>query len=103
MIGDHEQLRPVVQSTRLRRDNNLDLSMFERLANCHVPLKQLQFQGRMRDEIAELLRKLDIYKELKTNGKVNASYYRKKTNRRFGRFSAHALEVFILIKPMAII
>ncbi|XP_078352990.1 NFX1-type zinc finger-containing protein 1-like [Oculina patagonica] len=67
MIGDHEQLRPVVQSTRLRKENNLELSMFERLANCQVPLKQLGLQGRMRDEIVELLRKLNIYKELKTN------------------------------------
>ncbi|KAJ7323744.1 NFX1-type zinc finger-containing protein 1 [Desmophyllum pertusum] len=67
MIGDHKQLKPVVQNTRLRRRNNLDLSMFERLVNCDLPLMQLGFQCRMRDEIVELLRKLNIYKELKTN------------------------------------
>ena len=74
MIGDHKQLRPVVQSTRLRKENNLDLSMFERLANCEVPMKQLGFQGRMRDEIVELLRKLGIYEELKTNYKVSSLF-----------------------------
>ena len=74
MIGDHKQLRPVVQSTRLRKENNLDLSMFERLANCEVPMKQLGFQGRMRDEIVELLRKLGIYEELKTNHKVSSLF-----------------------------
>ena len=74
MIGDHKQLKPVVQNTRLRRRNNLDLSMFERLVNCDLPLMQLGFQCRMRDEIVELLRKLNIYKELKTNNEVNAGY-----------------------------
>ena len=70
MIGDHEQLRPFVQSKRLRTNNNLDISMFERLSNCGVPLKRLGCQARMREELVELLQKLDIYKELKTNYEV---------------------------------
>ena len=70
MIGDHQQLRPVVQNCRLRKTYKLDVSMFERLVNCDVPLMQLGFQCRMRDDIVELLRTLDIYKDLKTRTEV---------------------------------
>ena len=70
MIGDHKQLRPVVHFCRLRKDHNLDLSMFERLFNCRVPHRQLGFQCRMRDEIVDLLRELKIYSSLKTNHEV---------------------------------
>ena len=76
MIGDHEQLRPLVRSKRLRTNHNLDISMFERLSNCGVPLKRLGFQARMKEELVELLQKLDIYKELKTNYEVNASFFK---------------------------
>lgn len=70
MIGDHKQLRPVVHFDRLRKHHHLDLSMFERLFNCRVPHKQLGFQCRMRDEIVNLLRELNIYSNLKTNHEV---------------------------------
>lgn len=70
MIGDHKQLRPLVQSKRLKVHNKLDISMFERLSKCGVPLKQLGYQARMREELVELLQTLDIYKELKTNYQV---------------------------------
>ena len=73
MIGDHEQLKPLVRSKRLKVRNKLDISMFERLSNCGVPLKRLGFQARMKEELVELLQTLDIYKELKTNYQVNAS------------------------------
>ena len=75
MIGDHQQLKPVVQNPRLRKTNNLDVSMFERLVNCKIPFKQLEYQCRMRDDIVDLLRTLKIYKELKTKTEVNAGKY----------------------------
>ena len=75
MIGDHQQLKPVVQNPRLRKTNNLDVSMFERLVNCKIPFKQLEYQCRMRDDIVDLLRALKIYKELKTKTEVNAGKY----------------------------
>ena len=75
MIGDHQQLKPVVQNPRLRKINNLGVSMFERLVNCKIPFKQLEYQCRMRDDIVDLLRRLKIYKELKTRTEVNAGKY----------------------------
>ena len=70
MIGDHKQLKPLVNFHRLKKHHHLDLSMFERLVNCNFLYKQLVFQCRMRDEFADLLRQLNIYKELKTNEEV---------------------------------
>ncbi|CAH3130230.1 unnamed protein product [Pocillopora meandrina] len=65
MIGDHQQLKPVVQNPRLRKTNNLDVSMFERLVNCKIPFKQLEYQCRMRDDIVDLLRTLKSIRSLK--------------------------------------
>ena len=45
--------------------------MFERLINNNLAHQQLERQFRMRDEIAELLRQLKIYKDLKTDSEVN--------------------------------
>lgn len=70
MIGDHKQLKPAVHFHRLKKHHHLDLSMFERLVNCKLPYRQLEFQCRMRDEFVDLLRRLEIYKELKTNEEV---------------------------------
>lgn len=72
MIGDHMQLKPMVHFLRLKKHHHLDLSMFERLVNCNLPFRQLEYQCRMRDEFVDLLRELKIYKELKTNEKVTA-------------------------------
>ena len=69
MIGDHKQLRPVVNFHRLKK-HNLDLSLFERLINCKLPYIQLGFQCRMRDEIVDLLRELKIYDNLQTKDEV---------------------------------
>ena len=72
MIGDHMQLKPQVHHQRLRKWNHMDLSMFERLANCGLPLQQLGYQCRMRKEFADLLNKLQLYKvPLKTNEKAS--------------------------------
>ena len=70
MIGDHKQLKPMVNFHRLKRHHHLDLSMFERLINCKLPYRQLRFQCRMKDEIVDLLRELKIYDKLQTNQKV---------------------------------
>ena len=70
MIGDHKQLSPVVHFHRLKKHHHLDVSMFERLFNCRVPHRQLGFQCRMRDEIVNLLRELNIYTDLRTNHEV---------------------------------
>ena len=70
MIGDHKQLRPVVHFNRLKKDHNLDLSLFERLIICKLPYIQLGFQCRMRDEIVDLLRELKIYDDLQTKHEV---------------------------------
>uniref|UniRef100_A0A0G4F2Y8 DNA2/NAM7 helicase helicase domain-containing protein n=1 Tax=Chromera velia CCMP2878 TaxID=1169474 RepID=A0A0G4F2Y8_9ALVE len=66
LIGDHEQLRPPVNSYDLVLHNRFDVSMFERLlqaglrGNC-----QLSMQNRMHPEISRLL--LDIYPHLRDN------------------------------------
>ena len=52
------------------KDKHLDCSMFERLINNEMQFTQLGRQCRMRDDIANLLRSLNIYKDLKTNQEV---------------------------------
>ena len=70
MIGDHKQLRPTVMFNRLARHHHLDVSMFERLVKCKLPQHSLGTQGRMRDELAELLRVLKIYDKYETRVEV---------------------------------
>ena len=70
MLGDQEQLRPRVDCYKLATEKNLDCSMFERLINNKMPFEQLGQQCRMRDDIADVLRSLNIYKDLKTNNEV---------------------------------
>ena len=69
MLGDQEQLKPRVNCYKLTR-KNLDCSMFERLINNNMPFQQLGRQCRMRKDIAQLLRSLNIYKDLETNDEV---------------------------------
>ena len=71
MLGDQEQLKPSVTCYELKRYKNLDCSMFERLINNNLDHQQLGKQFRMRDDIAQLLRELKIYKVLGTDPKVN--------------------------------
>ena len=65
MIGDHQQLRPQVDSYHLARKFNMDISMFERLIKGQLPYSTLKFQSRMRPEFADLI--LDIYPDLENN------------------------------------
>ena len=65
LIGDHQQLRPPVDTYHLRKDYNFDISMMERLIINKLPFTTLEMQNRQREEFADLL--LDIYADLKTN------------------------------------
>ncbi|KAI2504267.1 Intron-binding protein aquarius N-terminus [Fragilaria crotonensis] len=56
MIGDHNQLPPVVKNLAFARYSNLDQSLFARLIGFGVPHVQLNRQGRTRPEIADLFR-----------------------------------------------
>ncbi|CAB3999613.1 partial [Paramuricea clavata] len=65
LIGDHKQLRPQVDTYKLCRNFQLDVSMMERLIESGFPFRSLAKQNRMRPEFSALLR--DIYPDLKDN------------------------------------
>lgn len=54
LIGDHNQLPPVVQNASFAKYSNLDQSMFLRLIRLGAPYIELNKQGRSRPEIASL-------------------------------------------------
>lgn len=54
LMGDHNQLPPVIQNMTFAKYSNLDQSMFARLIRWGVPHIQLDKQGRARPEIARL-------------------------------------------------
>jgi intron-binding protein aquarius len=56
MLGDHNQLPPVVKNGSFSKNSNLDQSMFTRLIHLGVPNIQLDKQGRARPEILSLYR-----------------------------------------------
>ena len=56
LMGDHNQLPPVVKNTSFAKFSNLDQSLFSRLIRLGVPYVQLDKQGRARTEIADLYR-----------------------------------------------
>jgi len=68
LIGDHQQLRPQVNTYELRKKYHFDVSMMERLIKNKFPYKSLQKQSRMRPEFSELLK--DIYPYLEDNTSV---------------------------------
>lgn len=63
LIGDHQQLRPIVQKNLLKF--KFDVSLMERLINNKFPHCTLAFQSRMRPEFSKLM--TDIYPELQDN------------------------------------
>ncbi|KAL2090898.1 hypothetical protein ACEWY4_013161 [Coilia grayii] len=69
LIGDHQQLRPSATVYDLARNFNLEVSMFERLVNVDFPYVRLNYQHRMRPEIARLLTP-HIYAELENHPSV---------------------------------
>lgn len=56
MLGDHNQLPPVVKNASFSKFSNLDQSLFTRLIRLGVPYIQLDKQGRARPEIMSLYR-----------------------------------------------
>eukprot|EP00929_Paragymnodinium_shiwhaense_P112980 TRINITY_DN81241_c0_g1_i1.p1 TRINITY_DN81241_c0_g1~~TRINITY_DN81241_c0_g1_i1.p1 ORF type:complete len:1920 (-),score=396.55 TRINITY_DN81241_c0_g1_i1:69-5828(-) len=56
LIGDHQQLRPKVNSFELCRKKNFDISLFERLIKQGADRAQLVTQLRMRPSICDLVR-----------------------------------------------
>ncbi|KAI1902280.1 hypothetical protein AGOR_G00043080 [Albula goreensis] len=70
LIGDHQQLRPSATVYELARNFNLEVSLFERLIRMDVPYVRLDYQHRMRPEIARLLTP-HIYDKLENHISVN--------------------------------
>ncbi|XP_029647960.1 NFX1-type zinc finger-containing protein 1 [Octopus sinensis] len=68
LIGDHKQLQPSTNVYKLAKHYNLEISLFERMFNNDIEVKCLNFQHRMRPEIAELVH--PIYPELKNHHSV---------------------------------
>jgi intron-binding protein aquarius len=54
MLGDHNQLPPVVKNASFSKYSNMDQSMFTRLIRLGVPYIQLDKQGRARPDIVQL-------------------------------------------------
>ncbi|XP_052107137.1 NFX1-type zinc finger-containing protein 1-like [Mytilus californianus] len=63
LIGDHQQLKPKPTVYKLAREYNLDLSLFERLANNKLDVQCLAHQHRMRRKISNMMK--IIYPNLK--------------------------------------
>ena len=64
LIGDHQQLRPKIETHELRKKFYFDLSLMERLISSgKIGFKTLQRQCRMRPEFSIMLR--DIYPNLR--------------------------------------
>lgn len=56
MLGDHNQLPPVVKNSSFSKFSNLDQSLFSRLIRLGVPYVELDKQGRARPELMRLYR-----------------------------------------------
>ncbi|KAG5836364.1 hypothetical protein ANANG_G00253830 [Anguilla anguilla] len=69
LIGDHQQLRPSATVYELAKNFNLEVSLFERLVTLDFPFVRLNYQHRMRPEIARLLTP-HIYSELENHPSV---------------------------------
>ncbi|XP_053309484.1 NFX1-type zinc finger-containing protein 1 [Spea bombifrons] len=69
LIGDHQQLRPSANVYDLARNFNLEVSLFERLIKSNIEFVRLNYQHRMRPEIARLLTP-HIYSELENHSSV---------------------------------
>ncbi len=70
LIGDHKQLRPNPNMYKLAQKYNLRVSLFERLVINKMPHDTLEFQHRMRPEIANLIH--PIYSNLKNHPCVDS-------------------------------
>ena len=55
LIGDHFQLKPKVDTLMYEKHNKMNLSMFERIANCVTPIRLVE-QRRMHPTLSSLIR-----------------------------------------------
>uniref|UniRef100_A0A4W6EBA4 Zinc finger NFX1-type containing 1 n=1 Tax=Lates calcarifer TaxID=8187 RepID=A0A4W6EBA4_LATCA len=69
LIGDHQQVRPSATVYELAKNFKLEMSMFERLVKMGLPFVRLNYQHRMRPDIARLLTP-HIYSELENHPSV---------------------------------
>ncbi|KAM7422964.1 hypothetical protein PAMA_010818 [Pampus argenteus] len=69
LIGDHQQLRPSATVYELAKNFSLEMSMFERLVKMGLPFVRLNYQHRMRPDIARLLTP-HIYSDLENHPSV---------------------------------
>jgi helicase required for RNAi-mediated heterochromatin assembly 1 len=69
MIGDHQQLRPQINSYALQKKFNFNISLFERLIKNNLQNISLDVQMRMRPEFCDLLRE-SVYFNLKDGENV---------------------------------
>ncbi|KAM5135150.1 NFX1-type zinc finger-containing protein 1 [Mantella aurantiaca] len=69
LIGDHQQLRPSANVYDLAKNFNLEVSLFERLIESQLPYVRLNYQHRMRPDIARLLTP-HIYRQLENHPSV---------------------------------
>ncbi|EHB05998.1 NFX1-type zinc finger-containing protein 1 [Heterocephalus glaber] len=69
LIGDHQQLCPSANVYDLAKNFNLEVSLFERLVKVNIPFVRLNYQHRMRPEIAHLLTP-HIYQDLENHPSV---------------------------------
>ena len=72
LIGDHRQLKPLVQCYELSRTYNFSVSMFERFVRGGMRYATLTEQHRMRPEFAELLTP-SVYERLTSHASVHAN------------------------------
>ena len=68
LIGDHQQLRPKVNSYELSEDFGLSVSLFERLVSQGIDHVVLNTQRRMRPEISRIIKL--IYNDLQDHSSV---------------------------------
>eukprot|EP01103_Thecamoeba_quadrilineata_P002733 TRINITY_DN1262_c0_g2_i1.p1 TRINITY_DN1262_c0_g2~~TRINITY_DN1262_c0_g2_i1.p1 ORF type:complete len:1382 (+),score=283.84 TRINITY_DN1262_c0_g2_i1:49-4194(+) len=73
LIGDHNQLPPVVKNLAFQKYSHLDQSLFARFVRLGVPTIDLDYQGRSRSTIASLYNWK--YKDLGNLSCVNSNEY----------------------------
>ena len=71
MIGDHNQLPPIIQNSAFQKFSNMEQSLFARFVRLGVPSIELDAQGRARPSLCDLYRWR--YKNLRELDKVNES------------------------------
>lgn len=81
MIGDHNQLPPIIQNSAFQKFSNMEQSLFARFVRLGVPNIELDAQGRARSSLCDLyrwryrnLRELDVVRESPEFSVANAGF-----------------------------